>query len=144
MAENKRDNISLKKEFDSDMPRGMKHLANFINGEQELVTDDEGKDDENNSFIKEEAFVANNSKIMERIVYYKRRKNKKAQVIYLHEDVKEKLDILTKSSKYKDFDRIAIASAVLSIFLDSEKEEIAKTMKELLSEMEKKLGKLGD
>ena len=148
MAESKNNRISLKKNMavdDGEFPRGMAHLANEINGSnKETENQDKPRDEEIYSFKKGEGSEVNNSEIIERMIFFKRRKNKKTQTVYLYEDIKEKLDILSQSAKYKDFDRVEILSAVISKFLEDEKDEIKKTMREMLEKWQNKINNLSD
>lgn len=125
--------------------RGLMHFMTENKGEKDKIVKKIGGNEKGNTFIKSSEGRINNNLVMDKIIYYKRMGNNKEIVpVYLDKKLKEKLDYLTKSPKYKGFSRTVIISAVVSIFLDSEQEEINKEMAKALENLQIKMEEINE
>ena len=154
MNTNKKDTLSsmmseTERQRLEEEPKAIRGLLHFMNNE------DVGKNDTKetvarrkaieNTFKKPVENAIDNNAVMNRIIYYKRMGiNKEIIPVYIDKGLKEKLDFLIKSPKYKGFSRTVILSAVLSLFLDNERDEIENEMKTALEILEKKVNNKQD
>ena len=116
------------KEILQEPPRAIKELVERITGVNKESSDNDltkGGDERNNSLNNTSSLNVNNKSLEDKIVYFQRMgKNKQSSPVYLENSVKQKLDYLMKSPKYKAFDRVSLISGIVSDFLEKEKEQI--------------------